>query len=362
MTGPIRAARHLAAALIAAAIALAVPALAAAAPPGSIVSALRDDGVYVSPRVMGEAAAATRAELVDARAELLSQRREVAMAIVPGPAGSRSLLAFARSLRAAAELDGPLILAAPGRPLAVTGAPAPAAAATALEAARVERIANPADRLVAAAWIVTVPAPEPDGTTEIAILLILGALGGAWAIAWGSHRTDRRRRDRMSDRRNHVRLGLDALRAHATAVADDPSAGTPAHDAAAQVLALCSDTLAGLHEARTEADIVALIPRIRDGFATLASAMPAEREPVSADDPFAGLCRVDPAHGPAAATAPVAGVGEDVPVCPRCARLAEERRPLHPRMVPAGRGAMPFPEAHACLTPTGVPADRPLNA
>ncbi len=331
--------------------------------PSPIAQELRASGVYVSPRVLGEAAPAARAELVAAREELAAQRRDVAMAIVPGPAGSRTLQAYARRLRAEADLSGPLLVAAPGRAMAATGAAEPARAAAGLDGADVDAIANPVERLIAAAWIVSVPEPEPDGTRELLILLVLAALGAAWAIAWGANRTDRQRRDRLSERRTHVRLGLDALRAHATAVTHDGAAGARAHRAAEEVLALCSDTLAGLHEARTESDIVALVPRIRSGFDTLAAAQEPGRPSPCADDPFAGLCGVDPAHGRATTTAAVAGLDGTVPVCARCARRGDDETPLHPRMVPSGRRALPFPAARGCLAPpTADAADAGLNA
>lgn len=369
MTTPTHAGRCLRAAMAAAvalavalSLAFALPDVASADddPVSPAAAQLRARGVHVSERALGEAAPAAAAALVRARAELAVERRTVALAIVPGPVGSPNLLVYARRLYREAELEGPLIVVAPGRPLAVTGTDAPAQAAATLARADVNGIANPVERLVAAAWLISVPAPEPDGTRELIILLVLAVLGGAWAVAWGAHRTDRVERARVAEERTHLRLGLDALRARAAAILADPDAAPAVHRAAERALALCSDTLGGVHEARTVADARALVPRIRGGFEMLASALPPDAPPLSPDDPFAGLCAVDPAHGPAADPATVAGLGDGCAVCPACAERARRGEALEPRMVPAGREVLPYPAAAGCLAV--VAAQPALNA
>lgn len=363
-TGRMRA--LLAAALTAALVLLAATPLATSqsASQADAVAQLRSGGVYVSPRALGEVAAQARAELARARSALLAERRTVAFAIVPGPVGSPSLQIYARRLHREAELKGPLLVVAPGRPLAVTGTEAPARAAAALARAGIDSIPNPVERLITAAGIVSVPAPEPDGTREAIILLLLAGLGGAWAVAWGTHRSDRARRDAVSERRLHLRLGLDALEAHAAALAHDPDAAPPSRRVAREVLAGHASTLAELHGMRAIGDGDAVAARIRAGFETLAAALPPGMDPPSADDPFAGLCRVDPAHGRAVAAAAVAGAGDDAGVCGACARIAAGTgAPLEPRLIPSGREAMPFPAARGCLrtVPPG-PAEPALNA
>jgi hypothetical protein len=67
------------------------------------------------------------------------------------------------------------------------------------------------------------------------------------------------------------------------------------------------------------------------------------------DDPFAGLCAADPAHGPPDGEGPLAPGGADVPLCARCLELVRRGEPAPLRMVPADGRPVPFTETAGLL-------------
>jgi hypothetical protein len=83
---------------------------------------------------------------------------------------------------------------------------------------------------------------------------------------------------------------------------------------------------------------------VRDAAAALSRAGAAAGDEPAADDPFAGLCAVDPAHGPAVAEARIDGRDEPAEVCAACADEAAAGRPPRPRLVPIGGRPAPFTE------------------
>ncbi|MDA1215601.1 MAG: hypothetical protein O2812_01830, partial [Chloroflexi bacterium] len=62
----------------------------------------------------------------------------------------------------------------------------------------------------------------------------------------------------------------------------------------------------------------------------------------AAEDPFEGLCRCDPAHGPAVTEAPMRPDGLVRPSCRSCREKADEGSPQMRRMVPGPAGPIPF--------------------
>ena len=72
------------------------------------------------------------------------------------------------------------------------------------------------------------------------------------------------------------------------------------------------------------------------GCAVVAADLPA------AEDPFEGLCRCDPAHGPAVTEAPMRPDGLVRPSCRSCREKADEGSPQMRRMVPGPAGPIPF--------------------
>lgn len=312
------------------------------------VADLRAAGVHVSPRVLGEAAEDARRRLVEARADLADDRRDASFAIVPGPVGSPGMTALARRLHRRADLDGALLVTAPGRPVVVWGVEprGPARAAIALSGA--DALPNPVDRLVTAAGVAVPVGPDPDGVREVLTLFLLAGLGAAWATAWGAHRSDRRRRTELTEARTHLRVWIDALRAQAMILANTTHLTPPQRHDVDAVLALCSDTVTGVHTARTADDVRSLEPRILGGFATLATVRGEGGDP---GDPFSGLCVTDPAHG---AALPVGSRGVETAgpaLCRDCRRRADQGETPDPRMVPLGPAVVPY----TALAPGGDP-------
>jgi hypothetical protein len=327
--------------LLVACAALAAPALAA----DPALEALRERDAYVPTAAIGESAAVAQAQLRDAAAELAADGRPVKLAIVPGPAGAPSMLAYARRLARELDDDVTLVITAPGGPVVATGPLAPATITRRFRAARVGRIAHPVDRVLAAAALAAPPAPdEGNGVREVLTLIGLAVLGGAWASAWGFRRQSRHARERLVERRAAMGVCLDALRARATAFARRSELPGPARARTQAALAAYADAIAALREARRAEDVDALLPRLRTGLGEIAAAAEAVGERLPADDPFAGLCGVDPAHGPATELAATADRPDAIPVCASCRAAADDGRPAARRLVPAGGRPVPFSE------------------
>jgi hypothetical protein len=124
------------------------------------LGALRAGDAYASPRVLGESALEARAQLAETAARLRAERRPVKLAVVAGPVGSPSMRAYARRL--SAELGGTetLVVTAPGRAVVAVGPRPPAQITRALRAERVGRIANPVERVIAAALVGVATGPD----------------------------------------------------------------------------------------------------------------------------------------------------------------------------------------------------------
>ena len=349
--------RRRAALRLLAATALALVAAAPAVAADPVREALATGDAYVSPRALGPAAPAAEAQLAATAAELRRARRPVKLAIVVGPVGAPSMRVYAIRLSAALGFDEEtLVVTAPGRPVTAVGPRPPAQITRRLRAGRVGQIANPVERVVRAAELAAPPAPEEGGgTREVVILLALAGLGGVWAIAWGTRREARRERERMLEARAAMRVRLDALRGHATALArrDDLPAGARAP--LEHALGAYAQAVAGLQQARSQADVAALEPLVRDGLRELARARGRAGDAPADEDPFAGLCGVDPGHGPATAEADLDdGLGA-TPVCAACREAADRGEPPRRRMIPSSGRPVPFTEAVAPASPRERP-------
>jgi hypothetical protein len=221
----------------------------------------------------------------------------------------------------------------------------PATITRRLRAARVGRIANPVDRVLAAAPLAAPPAPdEGNGIREVLTLIGLAVLGGAWATAWGVRRQSRHAHERLAERRAVMSVCLDALRARATSLARRSELPEPARARTLAALGAYADSISKLREASRAEEVDALVPRLRAGLDEIAAAAEAVGEELPADDPFAGLCGVDPAHGPATHVAATADRADAIPVCASCRAAADDGRPLARRLVPVGGRPVPFSE------------------
>jgi len=309
--------------VLATAVALLFDAPAIAADPAQTALASRD--AYVSPRVLGPATTAGQATVTAAARRLNLDGRAVKLAVVAGPVGAPTLQVYARGLAGRLGYSGTLVVTTPSGTIAAVG-PRPAATMTrALRAARVGRIVNPVDRLVAAAEVAAPAAVDPggQGTRSVLILIALGGLGALWAVALGSGRGERRTRRQVAESRARTRVCLDALGARAGALTRRDDLPPPAREGVARALTTYATATTSLEETRRMDQIDELAPDVRSGMDEIARAAETVGEEMPSDDPFAGLCAIDPIHGPAS----------DDDLCPDCADAAERGEMPPPRML-----------------------------
>ena len=321
------------AAVLALAFALVSPVAATAADPAQEALAARD--AYVSPRVLGPATAAEEARLAAAAARMDAEGRRVKLAVVLGPVGARSLQVYARTLAGRLAFGGTLVVTTPGGAVAAAG-PRPAADITrSLRAGRVRSIPNPVERLTAAAAAAAPAAIDPDevSTRAILILIAVGLLGGLWALALGTGRNERRVRRELAEARARTRICLDALRARAMALMRRDDLPPRARDGVGRALGAYADAVTSLEEMRGMGQVDALAPEVHAGMDEIARAAGAVGESMPSDDPFAGLCALDPAHGPCA---------EGAPLCEECDEATGRGEPPLPRMLAIDGRPVPF--------------------
>ena len=311
-----------------------VPAAAAtAADPAQEALATRD--AYVSPRVLGPAAAQEERALAAVAARMGADGRHVKLAVVLGPVGARSLQVYARTLAGRLAFGGTLVVTTPGGAVAAAGPRTAADITRALRSARVGTIGNPVQRLTAAAAVAAPPAVDQDevSTRTILIFIGVGLLGGLWALALGSGRSERRARRELAEARARTRICLDALRARATALMRRDDLPPPAREHVGRALGTYADALTSLQEMRGVGQVDALAPDVHAGMEEIARAADAVGADMPSEDPFAGLCALDPAHGPRLDAAPL---------CEKCDDAAGRGEPPLPRMLAVDGRPVPF--------------------
>lgn len=306
------------------------------------LAALSERDAFVSPRALGPASGEAEAALARAAAKLNGDGRDVKLAIVPGPVGAPSMRAYTRRLRRDLDYSGTLAVTAPSRPTIAVGPLPPATITTRLRSPLVVDQPDPVQRVIAAGELAT-PEPEEAGATrEVLLLLGLAVLGAAWAVAWGLRRERRGARAELAEMRGWGIVALDAidarageLRVHARVtpriaahleVALSESAG-------ARAAVLGADRMSAVSDA---------FPRLRRAFDELALAATDLDEPIDIEDPFFGLCAVDPAHGVASEAATVKDVADQEMVCTACAEASRQGRELEQRMIPVRGHPVPF--------------------
>ncbi|MFN8108296.1 MAG: hypothetical protein U0Y82_00335 [Thermoleophilia bacterium] len=337
--------RVLCAVLVACLLGIAGPALGQ---PGvtATVQGLRDVDVYVAPSLRDSLAVGDIDRLLAQVDKLGDEQDGVKLALVADTDGLDPF-EFAARVRTGTGFTGTVVTTTPAGPTGAAGPRTPQSIHTSLTAGRVDAVTNPVDRLLAAAPLaVPAPAPSRHGTAwrELAVLIGLTLLGGAWAIAWGLRREQRRTRTNVADRRAGLRVRLDALRAQASAV----HAGTAPPD---PVLAALED----LGDAHTRGLAAAGLERATDmdeaeqhlarGVDALHRARELADLPPLRNGLYQGLCSVDPGHGVATALARLPGRSLPAPVCAACQARVEEGDPPARRLVPVHGRPVPFDEA-----------------
>lgn len=169
---------------------------------------------------------------------------------------------------------------------------------------------------------------------EVGALIGLAALGGTWAVAMGHRRVLRPERTAMLDARTQVQVRLDALRARIAILNrhDLPPLARRLVDHAVEDHVLID---AVLSRAASVDDVVELTPQIDDALVSIEQAASQIGVEMPANQPFAGLCSIDPAHGAADSTA----AGSP---CLTCALAIAAGNPPSPRRVTQAGRPVPF--------------------
>ena len=127
--------------------------------------------------------------------------------------------------------------------------------------------------------------------------------------------------------------GVDALRARATARMRRDDLPPPAREGVGRALGTYADAVTSLQEMRAVSQVDGLAPAVHEGMDEIARAAGAVGEDMPSEDPFAGLCALDPAHGPRL---------DPAPLCERCDEAAGRGEPPLPRMLAVGGRPVPF--------------------
>ena len=175
---------------------------------------------------------------------------------------------------------------------------------------------------------------------EVGALLGLGALGGTWAVAWANRRAQLPQRTAMLDARTQVQVRLDALRSRTATLAQrelPPDARRLVDDVVEQQVLIN----AVLSRAADVEDVTDVDAQVEDAFISIDQAAALIGEYMPSDAPFAGLCAIDPAHGPAL------GVGHDgsPATCRDCALAHGRGERLDRRQVSRTGRPVPFDES-----------------
>jgi hypothetical protein len=155
----------------------------------------------------------------------------------------------------------------------------------------------------------------------------------------------------MLDARTQVQVRLDALRARTAALArrDLPAEARQLVDDVVEQQVLID---AVLSRAANVEDVTDVDAEIEDAFVSIDQAAAMIGEYMPADAPFAGLCAIDPAHGPAT------GVGHDgaPATCQNCEAAAHRGERLDRRQVTRSGRPVPFDELAESETTPGLPS------
>ncbi len=308
------------------------------------IEELGQASVYVSPAVVGTGTPDAIARLTAVADELRAAGRPVRIVVVQGPSGAPSMRQYAAQLRHAIEFDGLVVAVAPGRATGVAGPRSQAAMTTSLRNAKVGTIADPVQRAAAAARAAAGPRIAPSNSEMVRSLLALlgmALVGGVWAAAFGIRRTTRRAREALDDRSAIARVRLDAIGARLDVLAGLPDDHARADDRLDAATRIARRAQAELDQATSPDDIPAAEALVNAAFTLLRDAEHEARMP-SPQDPFQGLCRVDPAHGPGAGVAQLEPEGPSLDLCTPCMKRVRGGHPPDRRMVPSPDGGRPY--------------------
>lgn len=310
-----------------------------------VLEALAAGSVYASRGQMGDFAGDIEQRLAAKTGELRKRGHEVKLALVP-PISGEDVFTYAGRIRARLGFDGTVVVTTPTGPVGAAGPRSADSIRGAFRAGRVDDITSPTQRLIAASEIALPPPPSGrSGIRELLVLIGLTLLGGAWAIAWGLRREQRKARAGAAETRARLRVCLDAVAAR-IGILDDGAADLPPR--AAELLAGARadhDEASAAVAGTAPDDHDRALLRIRRALERLQGAGDELGRPMPMDNPFVGLCSVDPAHGPAFAVARLEGRPQPLPVCEACrARIDAGDMPKR-RLIPVAGRPVPYDEA-----------------
>ena len=313
----------------------------------TVVEQLRQGPVYVSPAVTGTGTADAVARLTAVADELRAAGRPVRIVVVKGPSGAASMRDYAGNIRRSLGFDGAVIAVAPGRAVGAVGPRSQAAITTSLRNAKVGSITDPVERAAAAARAAAGPPLAPSNSDLVrSVLALIGIalVGGIWAAAFGIRRANRRAREALDDRSALTRVRLDAVGARLDILAGLPDDHARADDRLDAATRVARRAQAELDQATSPDDIPPAEALVDEAFVLLREAENEAGVPSPAD-PFEGLCRVDPAHGPASGTGRLPNDGSSLDLCAPCMKRVRDGHPPARRMIPSGGEDVPFDQA-----------------
>ena len=173
---------------------------------------------------------------------------------------------------------------------------------------------------------------------EVGALLGLGALGGLWAVAWGTRRAEQPERIEMLDARTQLQVRLDAVRAR-TAILARHALPDDAQRLLDQVVERQVLIDAELSRAASVDELRRLEPEVVAASRSLEQAGELVELEMPAAAPFAGLCGVDPGHGAAETMIHLDG---ELEVCAACAAAASRGETIRLRRVCIDGRPVPF--------------------
>ncbi|MFN8121261.1 MAG: hypothetical protein U0237_02395 [Thermoleophilia bacterium] len=323
-----------------------IPGAASAATPedARIIAALSTGSVYASRGQMGDFAGDIEQRLAAKTAELRKRGYDVKLALVP-PISGEDPFTYAGRIRARLGFEGTLVVTTPTGPAGAAGPRSADSLRGAFLAGKVDDISSPTQRLIAASEIALPPPPSTrSGIRELLVLIGLTLLGGAWAISWGLRREQRKARATAAETRARLRVCLDAVAARIGILDDGGELPPRAADLLAGARADHDEASAAVAGNAPDDHDRALL-RVRRALERIQTAGDDLGKPMPMDNPFAGLCSVDPAHGPAFAVARLDGRPQPVPVCDACRARVDAGEIPKRRLIPVAGRPVPFDEA-----------------
>ena len=309
-----------------------------------VIAALTAGDVYASRGQMGDFAGDIEKRLVVRTDELEQRGFPVKLALVP-PITGEDVFAYAARIRTRIGFEGTLVVTTPTGPVGAAGPRSVDSIRGAFLASKVDDVASPTQRLITAVELAIPPPPTGrSGIRELLVLIGLTLLGGAWAISWGLRREQRRTRATATETRARLRVCLDALAARIGILDDGTELPPRAAELLAGALADHDEALAAVAGNAPDDHDRALL-RVRRGLERVQDAGEILDRPMPMENPFLGLCAVDPAHGPAFAVARLDDRPLQVPVCTACRARIDAGDPPKRRLIPVAGRPVPFDEA-----------------